>query len=175
MSIADLSNLEPSHLFCRLCRCVVIGECLSRLTKGNVSSLMFASAIFLFGFWLNILPDNVTSAPGLAAAMSNFGVGLLIVNLGTLIDLEDMIKEWKTVVVALLGMVGVVIGPFTIGAMLFGREWALTAVPPPLAAPSQSCWCRLPPTPPAVRKWLPLPFWSCPSVSSSVCPSQPMA
>ena len=61
--------------------------------------------------------------------MSNFGVGLLIVNLGTLIDLEDMIKEWKTVVVALLGMVGVVIGALTIGAMLFGREWALTAVP----------------------------------------------
>ena len=90
---------------------------------------MFASAIFLFGFWLKILPDNVTSAPGLAAAMSNFGVGLLIVNLGTLIDLEDMIKEWKTVVVALLGMVGVVIGALTIGAMLFGREWALTAVP----------------------------------------------
>ena len=106
--------------------------------------------------------------------MSNFGVGLLIVNLGTLIDLEDMIKEWKTVVVALLGMVGVVIGAFTIGAMLFGREWALTAVPP-LAVPSQSCWYRLLPTPPVVRKWLPLPFWLCPSVSSSVCPSQPMA
>ena len=61
--------------------------------------------------------------------MSNFGVGLLIVNLGTLIDLEDMIKEWKTVVVSLLGMVGVVIGAFTLGALLFGREWALTAVP----------------------------------------------
>ena len=103
------------------------------LNKAKRKSLRIASGIikfiFLFGFWLNILPDNVTSAPGLAAAMSNFGVGLLIVNLGTLIDLEDMIKEWKTVVVALLGMVGVVIGAFTIGAMLFGREWALTAVP----------------------------------------------
>lgn len=129
MSIADLSIWNPVTCFAACAGVYVIGECLSRLTKGNVSSLMFASAIFLFGFWLNILPDNVTSAPGLAAAMSNFGVGLLIVNLGTLIDLEDMIKEWKTVVVALLGMVGVVIGAFTIGAMLFGREWALTAVP----------------------------------------------
>lgn len=129
MSIADLSIWNPVTCFAACAGVYVIGECLSRLIKGNVSSLMFASAIFLFGFWLNILPDNVTSAPGLAAAMSNFGVGLLIVNLGTLIDLEDMIKEWKTVVVALLGMVGVVIGAFTIGAMLFGREWALTAVP----------------------------------------------
>ena len=93
MSIADLSIWNPVTCFAACAGVYVIGECLSRLTKGNVSSLMFASAIFLFGFWLNILPDNVTSAPGLAAAMSNFGVGLLIVNLGTLIDLEDMIKE----------------------------------------------------------------------------------
>ena len=83
MSIADLSIWNPVTCFAACAGVYVIGECLSRLTKGNVSSLMFASAIFLFGFWLNILPDNVTSAPGLAAAMSNFGVGLLSLNLCT--------------------------------------------------------------------------------------------
>ena len=128
-AIAELGIWNPVTCFAACAAVYVIGEWLSRLCKGNISSLMFASAIFLLGFWFNIFPDNVTTAPGLAAAMSNFGVGLLIVNLGTLIDLEDMIKEWKTVVVSLLGMIGVVIGAFTLGALLFGREWALTAVP----------------------------------------------
>ena len=52
MSIADLSIWTPVTCFAACAGVYVIGECLSRLTKGNVSSLMFASAIFLFGFWL---------------------------------------------------------------------------------------------------------------------------
>ena len=50
MSIADLSIWNPVTCFAACAGVYVIGECLSRLTKGNVSSLMFASAIFLFGF-----------------------------------------------------------------------------------------------------------------------------
>ena len=130
MSIAALSIWNPVTCFAACALVYVLGEYLSHLTKGNVSSLMFASFIFLVCFWLDIFPDNVTSAPGLAAAMSNFGVGLLIVNLGTLIDLEDMIREWKTALVALLGLGGIAIVAFTIGSVLFGREWALTAAPP---------------------------------------------
>ena len=95
-AIAELGIWNPVTCFAACAAVYVIGEWLSRLCKGNISSLMFASAIFLLGFWFDIFPDDVTTAPGLAAAMSNFGVGLLIVNLGTLIDLEDMIKEWKS-------------------------------------------------------------------------------
>ena len=130
MSIADLNIWNPVTCFAACALVYVLGEFLSYKCKGNISSLMFASFIFLFGFWLNIFPDDVTTKPQLAAAMSNFGVGLLIVNLGTLIDLEDMIREWKTALVALLGLGGIAIVAFTIGTTLFGREWALTAAPP---------------------------------------------
>lgn len=151
-AIAELGIWNPVTCFAACAAVYVIGEWLSRLCKGNISSLMFASAIFLLGFWFDIFPDDVTTAPGLAAAMSNFGVGLLIVNLGTLIDLEDMIKEWKTVVVSLLGMVGVVIGAFSLGPCCLAVNGPLPQCPPPPAAPSPCCWCRTPPTPPAVRR-----------------------
>lgn len=64
MSIADLSIWNPVTCFAACAGVYVIGECLSRLTKGNVSSLMFASAIFLFGFWLNT--SRTMSLPPLA-------------------------------------------------------------------------------------------------------------
>ncbi len=62
--------------------------------------------------------------------MSNFGIALLITNLGTLINLEDLCHEWKTVVIALVGIVGIGVGCLTVGSMLFGREYALIAAPP---------------------------------------------
>lgn len=128
--MAGIEFWNPLTCFAACGLVYVIGEYLSHLTKGNISSLMFASFIFLFGFWGGILPGDVTTKPGLAAAMSNFGVALLITNLGTLIDLEDLCREWKTALVALLGLGGIAIVAFTIGTMLFGREYALMAAPP---------------------------------------------
>ena len=112
--------------------CVLIyvaGEQLSRLSKGNISSLMFASFFFLIGFW-TILPDDVTTKTGLPALASNFVVALLITNLGAKISLEELLAEWKTVAIAVLGLGGIALVAFTVGTWMFGQEYALTAAPP---------------------------------------------
>ncbi|MEG2916590.1 MAG: hypothetical protein RR891_01710 [Clostridium sp.] len=112
--------------------CIIIyaiSEFLSKKTKGTISTLLFVCIIFLIGFWTNILPKDVTTVPGLLSVMSNFGIALLITNVGTLINLEDLCREWKTVVIALIGIVGITIGCMTIGTMLFGRDYALIAAP----------------------------------------------
>lgn len=113
--------------------CIVIyafSEFLSKKTKGAVSTLLFVCIIFLIGFWTNILPKDITSAPGILAAMSNFGIALLITNLGTLINLEDLCREWKTVLIAVAAIIGIAVGCSTLGTMLFGRDYALIAAPP---------------------------------------------
>lgn len=120
---------NPVTCFAVCCLIYVAGEQLSRLSKGNISSLMFASFLFLVGFW-TILPDDVTTKTGLPALASNFVVALLITNLGAKISLEEMIGEWKTVVVAALGLLGIALVAFTVGTWMFGREYALTAAPP---------------------------------------------
>lgn len=107
-----------------------IGEFLSKKTKGAVSSLLFACVLFLAGFWSGILPADITTQPGLTAVMSNFGTALMITNIGTLINLEDMIREWKTVVISLCSIVAIALICFTVGSWLFGREYALIAAPP---------------------------------------------
>ena len=112
--------------------CVLIyvaGEQLSRLSKGNISSLMFASFFFLIGFW-TVLPPDVTTKTGLPALASNFVVALLITNLGAKISLEELLAEWKTVAIAVLGLGGIALVAFTVGTWMFGQEYALTAAPP---------------------------------------------
>lgn len=107
-----------------------IGEFLSKKTKGAVSSLLFACILFIEGFWSGILPKDVTTQSGLVAVMSNFGAAFMITNIGTLINLEDMIREWKTVVIAIFSIVAIGLICFTAGSLLFGREYALIAAPP---------------------------------------------
>ena len=107
-----------------------IGEFLSKKTKGAVSSLLFACILFIAGFWSGILPKDVTTQSGLVAVMSNFGAAFMITNIGTLINLEDMIREWKTVVIAIFSIIAIGLICFTVGSLLFGREYALIAAPP---------------------------------------------
>ena len=107
-----------------------IGEFLSKKTKGAISSLLFACILFIAGFWSGVLPKDVTTQSGLVAVMSNFGAAFMITNIGTLINLEDMIREWKTVVISIFSIIAIALICFTIGSLLFGREYALIAAPP---------------------------------------------
>lgn len=121
---------NPLTCFAVLTAIYAGSEFLSKKTKGAISTLLFVCIIFLIGFWTNILPKDITAAPGLLAVMGNFGIALLITNLGTLINLEDLCREWKTVVIALMAIVGIAVGCFTVGSMIFGRDFALIAAPP---------------------------------------------
>lgn len=107
-----------------------VSEWLSVKSKGTISSLIIASVLFIIGFWSGLFPADITNQTGLLVVMSSFGVALLITNLGTLIDMEDLCREWRTVVIALGGILGIAVVCFTVGTWLFGREYALTAAPP---------------------------------------------
>ena len=50
--------------------------------------------------------------------------------MGTMIHIKQLMAQWKTVVVALVGLVGLALCSFTISSWLFGREWALCASAP---------------------------------------------
>ena len=106
------------------------GECLSRLIKGLLPGLIIATCIFMIGFWTDVLPDDLTTRTGLTSLMSNFGTALVITNLGTMFDMEKIVREWKTVLVSVSGFIGIAIACFSIGSLIFGRTYALAAAPP---------------------------------------------
>lgn len=92
--------------------------------------MLFACVLFLGGFWSGLLPKDITTQSGLVAVMANFGTAFMITNIGTLINLEDLVREWKSVVIALFSIVAITLICFTVGSMAFGREYALIAAPP---------------------------------------------
>ncbi len=106
------------------------GEFISRKIKGILPGLIISTVIFMIGFWTGVLPKDLTARTGLTTVMSNFGTALVITNLGTMIDLESICREWKTVVVSIAGFAGIAVACFTVGTWLFGRQYALAAAPP---------------------------------------------
>lgn len=105
-----------------------IGDFISYKTKSIVSMLFVTSIILLVGFWLG-LPTTIFQD----SQLGNFGplmIGLLITHMGTLLSLQDLKKQWKTVVVALAAVIGIGVFVFLVGSPIIGREYAVASAPP---------------------------------------------
>ena len=107
----------------------VVGEYLSRKTNGYVSAMVFGCIVAMILFWCNLIPKDIAATSTLLVTLNSTGVAMLLVNMGTSIDIENLIQEWKTVVVCCAGLVGIGVLAFTAGTMFFGKEYALTAAP----------------------------------------------
>ena len=105
-----------------------IGDFVSYKTKSIVSMMFVASVIFLVGFWMGI-PATLFAD----AQLTGFGalmIGLLITHMGTLLSIEDLKKQWKTVLIALAAVVGIGIFLFVVGTPIIGKEYAVASAPP---------------------------------------------
>lgn len=108
-----------------------LGDYIALKTRGVVSTFITAILVFiLFGGMLKLIPDNLVELSGLTALIPTFGMALILTNLGSTLDLNELCKEWRTILVALAGVAGIVLLCATLGILLFGREQALSAVSP---------------------------------------------
>ena len=107
-----------------------MGDWVCNLTQSKVSSLLVCMILYLIGFQTGIIPADSISSTGLPTAATNFGSMLILVGMGTMINTKQLADQWKTVVIALVGLVGLAICSFTINVWIFGRDWALTAAAP---------------------------------------------
>ena len=105
-----------------------VGDFVSYKTKSIVSMMFVASVIFLIGFCMGI-PETLFAD----AQLTGFGalmIGLLITHMGTLLSIEDLKKQWKTVLIALAAVVGIGIFLFVVGTPIIGKEYAVASAPP---------------------------------------------
>jgi hypothetical protein len=113
-----------------LCVSFWIGDLMNSKTKGIISGLLTASVIYIAGYLTGIIPTDQPSALGLGAIISSYGQLLIIVNLGTMVSLDDLLKQWKTVLTCLTSLIVMAVLVGIIGTVLFGREIGLLAVGP---------------------------------------------
>lgn len=105
-----------------------IGDFISHKTKSMVSMMFAASVLFLIGFWLGVPATLFEDAQ--LTGLGSLLIGLLITHMGTLLNMEDLKSQWKTVIIALSAVVGIGIFLFVVGTPIIGREYAIASAPP---------------------------------------------
>ncbi|MBM6591054.1 hypothetical protein [Brevibacterium sp. RIT 803] len=100
---------------------IAIGELVSIWSKARVPSLLVAMlGIFIFAK-IGIVPDTVVDDSMLVQVYTIL-VAPLLFHMGTLIPLRVMLKQWRSVIIAVSGMLVAVLLIFFIIAPIFGFE-----------------------------------------------------
>lgn len=122
-------SFTPISAFAVVVLCFAIGEVISYKTKGYVSSFIFAIAVVIFfGSSVHLFPEDLIEIAGLSNILTTFGMGLMFVSVGSNLKFSELLAEWKTIVVSLVSLLGVILICFTLGTAIWGREYALSAI-----------------------------------------------
>ena len=115
--------------FCVVLGVLSIGDVVSARTKAFVPSVFVAALLFLFGFW-TFFPADIVTLAGLGGPLTTLSMLLLITHMGTMMSIKELAGEWKTISIAIIGIVGIAFGTLTLGRLLFGWEAVVIATPP---------------------------------------------
>lgn len=122
-------KLGTAEAFMLMLLALAVGDFVSVKTKAMIPSIFVTAALFIVGYW-TIFPKNILELGGIAPNLPGFFVMVMVTHLGTMLNKDELIAQWKTVVVTVAGMAGIVLAVMTIGRLLVGTEIAATATPP---------------------------------------------
>src|SRR5690606_1197494 len=95
-----------------------IGDFISIRTKAWIPSIFVSAVLFLIGYW-TFFPQDIVAVAGIPNTVATLLIYLLIVNMGTLLSVKELIAQWKTVVIALSGILGIIVLLFGIVSFIF--------------------------------------------------------
>lgn len=112
------------------CGCAyVIGEYVSTITKAWIPSVFVTACIMLVGYW-TIFPKEMITNAGLMPFANTIAIFLLIVHIGTIISIQQLIRQWKTVVICLFGLLGMCVIGYYVGSLFMDRTLIIAGLPP---------------------------------------------
>ncbi len=108
---------------------VIIGELVSTWSKAWIPSVFVTACLLLVGYW-TILPPTLVTDSKLVPFGSTLAVFILITHMGTVISLQRLIEQWKTVVVCLSGLFGMCVVCYFVGPYVMDRAFVIAGLPP---------------------------------------------
>lgn len=108
---------------------LALGDIVSTRTKAFVPSVFVTAILFIIGFW-TFFPEDIVEISSLGMPAAQLAMYLLITHMGTMMSVKELMQQWKTILIAFGGIVGVILGVMTIGSLIFGSETAIIAAPP---------------------------------------------
>ncbi|MEX3314288.1 hypothetical protein [Sulfitobacter sp. PS-8MA] len=115
--------------FSILAAILYIGDVLSTRTKSWLPSVFVCAVLFLLGYW-TFFPKDIVAIAGFQTPIVYLAIFLLITNMGTLLSVRELMAQWKTVVVALAGIAGIIALLFTLGLLVLDWETVVVGAPP---------------------------------------------
>ena len=80
-----------------------LGDIVGKITKGKLSGMMVGMLLFLAGFLTKLIPADIIDQGGLTA-LSKLAIAMVLFNMGTTLNVKQLIEEWRTVLMAALCM-----------------------------------------------------------------------
>lgn len=107
----------------------VIGEWVSTATKAWVPSVFVTAVVLLIGYW-TVLPKELVTEARLIPFANTIGIYLLITHIGTIISLKQLMQQWKTVVICLVGLGGMLAIGYFVAPMFMDKTLVIAGLPP---------------------------------------------
>ena len=104
-----------------------VGDFLGVLTKAKISSVFVALILFLIGFLTGILPADIIDQAGLTQ-LSKWAAAFIIFHMGTMINWNQLVQEWRSVAVSIIAM-GVAVIALLAVSPIIGIESAIVSIP----------------------------------------------
>lgn len=121
--------VTPLLAFLLVLAAMTIGDIISAKTKAFVPSVFVTAVVFLVGYWY-VFPQDIVTVANLGQPIVTLIMYLLIVHMGTLMNFRELMAQWKTVLISLAGVIGIIILLMTVGIALLGKETAIVGTPP---------------------------------------------
>lgn len=109
---------------------LAIGDIVATATKAFVPSVFVCAVLFVASFWTGLVPLDIVDQVGLGGKVAVLSMYLLIVHMGTMLDFAELRREWKTVTVAIGGLVGMSFALLVIARPIVGWEAVVIGTPP---------------------------------------------
>lgn len=116
---------------------ILLGEVLSKFTKGWVPSVFISAVLILIAFW-TFLPKTLVADSKLLPLGSSVAIFLLITHMGTLFSLERLLQQWKTVVICIAGLAGLVGLCWFVGPLFMDRTLVIAGSSSPASRRSRA-------------------------------------
>jgi len=105
-----------------------IGTVVNSLTRGRVNTALFSLLIMMAGFWLQLLPGDIIKNANLGGLYALLNLTILV-NVGTTFNLKALRRQWKLLIVAFCGIIGMSVMVLLAGGFLFGRDISIMSLP----------------------------------------------
>ena len=111
-----------------VCIIFAVGDFFSMKTKAMCSVMFAAAVLFLIGFQTGILPQDIFEV-SLLLPVGGILIAFLITHMGTILNLRELLDQWKTLIICATAIAGVGFMMYFMGPLFMDRAYAIASAP----------------------------------------------